>query len=273
MNQTQTQAKRKALLKKYAKRLAVSALCVAILIPLLCISAYAEPIFTVDLGSGETGRSFGLLDALLLVALLALAPSILVMVTSFLRIIIVLSFVRSAMGTQQAPPNQVLIGLALFLTLFIMSPVLTEIREQAYEPYRAGEITQVEALERAEVPLKEFMLKEIYTDDMNLFLAIAKDRAGLEIDETPSNEALMDLSMAIIVPAFATSELKRAFTMGFMLFIPFLIIDMVVSSALMSMGMVMLPPTTIALPFKIMLFVLVDGWSLLFSTLVRSFHT
>lgn len=272
MKETQTQARRKALLKKYAKRLAVSALCMAILIPLLCISAYAEPIFTVDLASGE-GSSFSLLDALLLVALLALAPSILVMVTSFLRIIIVLSFVRSAMGTQQSPPNQVLIGLALFLTLFIMSPVLTEINEQAYQPYRAGEITQLEALERAERPLKEFMLKETYTDDMNLFLSIAKDRTGLEIAETPSNEALMELSMTVIVPAFATSELKRAFTMGFMLFIPFLIIDMVVSSALMSMGMVMLPPTTIALPFKIMLFVLVDGWGMLFSALVRSFHT
>ena len=233
MKETQTQARRRALLKKHAKRLAVSALCTAILIPLLCISAYAEPIFTVDLASGEGGNSFGLLDALLLVALLALAPSILVMVTSFLRIIIVLSFVRSAMGTQQSPPNQVLIGLALFLTLFIMSPVLTEIKEQAYEPYRAG----------------------------------------LEISDAPSNDELMELSMAIVVPAFATSELKRAFTMGFMLFIPFLIIDMVVSSALMSMGMVMLPPTTIALPFKIMLFVLVDGWGLLFSALVRSFHT
>lgn len=273
MKETQTQAKRKAQLKKYAKRLAVSALCVAILISLLCIPAYAEPIFTVDLASGEGGNSFGLLDALLLVALLALAPSILVMVTSFLRIIIVLSFVRSAMGTQQSPPNQVLIGLALFLTLFIMSPVLTEINEQAYEPYRAGELTSMEALERAEVPLKRFMLREVYTEDMNLFLAIARDRAGLEISETPSNDELMELSMTIVVPAFATSELKRAFTMGFMLFIPFLIIDMVVSSALMSMGMVMLPPTTIALPFKIMLFVLVDGWGLLFSALVHSFRT
>lgn len=273
MKETQAQARRRAQLKKYARRLAASALCAAVLIPLFCITAYAEPIFTVDLGSGEAGGSFGLLDALLLVALLALAPSILVMVTSFLRIIIVLSFVRSAMGTQQSPPNQVLIGLALFLTLFIMSPVLTEMKEQAYDPYRAGEITQVQALERAEVPLKEFMLKETHTEDINLFLAIAKDRTGLEIDETPSNEALMDLSMTIIVPAFATSELKRAFTMGFMLFLPFLIIDMVVSSALMSMGMVMLPPTTIALPFKIMLFVLVDGWGLLFSALVRSFHT
>ena len=220
MKETQTQARRRALLKKYAKRLAASALCVALLIPLLCISAYAEPIFTVDLGSGEAGRSFGLLDALLLVALLALAPSILIMVTSFLRIIIVLSFVRSAMGTQQSPPNQVLIGLALFLTLLIMSPVLTQIKEQAYEPYRAGEITQAEALERAEGPLKEFMLKETYVEDINLFLAIAKDRTGLEFDEAPDNEALKELSLTIVVPAFATSELKRAFTMGFMIFIP-----------------------------------------------------
>ncbi len=273
MSEDRTHAKRRAEIKKQARRFAVSALCAAVLAVLLSTTAFAQPIFSVDLGRGDGGTQFGLLDALFLVALLALAPSILVMVTSFLRIIIVLSFVRSALGTQQSPPNQVLIGLALFLTLFIMSPVTAEIKETAYEPYKAGDITQAEALELAQVPVKRFMLKEIRTEDLNLFLAIAKDRKGLELTDTLTNEDLLNLDLTIIVPAFATSELKRAFTMGFMLFIPFLIIDMVVSSALMSMGMVMLPPTTIALPFKIMLFVLVDGWGLLFSGLVSSFHT
>lgn len=267
-----TRAAAKTQLRRQAKRLAVSALAVLVLASLLTMTVSAEPIFTVDFGTDDGSGSFGLLDALLLVALLALFPSILVMVTSFLRIIIVLSFLRSAMGTQQSPPNQVLIGLALFLTLFIMRPVINEIREQAYDPYRAGTITQQQALERAEVPLKEFMLRQTYTEDINLFLSIANDGVGMELVETPTNEDLMALDLTIIVPAFATSELKRAFTAGFILCLPFLIIDMVVSSALMSMGMVMLPPATISLPFKIMLFVLVDGWGLLFSSLVASFR-
>lgn len=274
MSRERTRTERKAQLKKQARRFVLAALCTAIVLGALSV-ACAAPIFSVDLGSGEAGDSsqFGLLDAIFILALLALAPSILVMVTSFLRIIIVLSFVRSALGTQQSPPNQVLIGLALFLTLFIMSPVITEIKEDAYDPYVRGAITQETALERAEVPIKRFMLKETRTEDLNLFLGIAKDRFGLELVETPTNEDLMELDMTIVVPAFATSEMKRAFSMGFMIFIPFLIIDMVVSSALMSMGMVMLPPTTIALPFKIMLFVLVDGWGQLFSSLIAGFRT
>lgn len=273
MSREQTRTERKAQLKRQARRFVLAALSTALLLALLS-AAYAAPIFSVDLGSGEAGTSqFGLLDAVFILALLALAPSILMMVTSFLRIIIVLSFVRSALGTQQSPPNQVLIGLALFLTLFIMYPVIAEIKEDAYDPYARGAITQEQALERAEIPIKRFMLKETHTEDLNLFLSIAKDRFGLELVETPTNEDLMELDMTIVVPAFATSELKRAFSMGFMIFIPFLIIDMVVSSALMSMGMVMLPPTTIALPFKIMLFVLVDGWGQLFSALIASFHT
>ncbi len=273
MSETARRKANKQALAKQAKRFAASALVVLLLIPLLTLSASAAPIFTVDFGGdeGDAGQ-FGLLDALFLVAILALAPSILIMVTSFLRIIIILSFLRNAMGTQQSPPTQVLIGLALFLTLFIMRPCISQIRQEAYEPYRAGEITQKEAFELAKVPLKEFMLRQIYTEDLNLFLSIANDGVGMELVETPTNEDLMALDLTIIVPAFATSELKRAFTAGFILCLPFLIIDMVVSSALMSMGMVMLPPATISLPFKIMLFVLVDGWGLLFSSIVAGFR-
>lgn len=267
-------AEKKRELRQHVKRLLLSAAVAATLIAcFFLIRAYAAPVVTVDLGSGDTsGSEFGILDALLTVTLLALAPSILIMMTSFTRIVIVLSFLRNALGTQQTPSNQVLIGLALFLTLFVMSPVLTEINEQAYEPYREGTITQEEAIERAVVPLKEFMIRQTYTDDINLFVSIsnAKTEEIIELDGT--QEQLLELGLEIVVPAFVTSELKRAFTIGFLLFIPFLIIDMVVSSTLMSMGMVMLPPTTIALPFKIMMFVLVDGWELLIGTLVSGFR-
>lgn len=273
MSETARRKANKRELKKQAKRFMAATLAVLLLLPVLTLTASADAIFTMDFGGdGEGGASFGLLDALFLVTILALAPSILLMVTSFLRIIVVLSFLRNAMGTQQSPPSQVLIGLALFLTLFIMRPCLGQIKEEAFEPYRAGTITQTEALERAKVPIKEFMLRQVYTDDLNLFLSIANDGAGMELVETPTNEDLMALDLTIIVPAFATSELKRAFTAGFIICLPFLIIDMVVSSALMSMGMVMLPPATISLPFKIMLFVLVDGWGLLFSSLVVGFR-
>lgn len=265
-------------LKRYAKRFLLAALCIAVLLPVLSATAFAEPVLTVDIGGtgdAEAGGQFGLLDAIFIVAILALAPSILIMMTSFLRIIIVLSFTRTAIGTQQSPPNQVLIGLALFLTLFIMSPVYSQIKEEAYQPYREGKLTQEEAVDKAIVPLKEFMLKQVYTEDLNLFLSIANDSTGMTMTEAPElsdNEKLMELDLTVIVPAFATSELKRAFTIGFIIYIPFLIIDMVVSSTLMSMGMVMLPPSTIALPFKIMLFVLVDGWGLLFSSIITGFH-
>lgn len=213
----------------------------------------------------------GTLEVLFLLVILALAPSIVIMMTSFTRIIIVLSFLRNALGTQQSPPNQILIGLSLFLTLFIMMPVLNEINTQAYAPFNAGTITQEVAVQRAIKPLKQFMLKQTQAKDMDLFLSISRPGENLEkIDRTNLDE-LSKLGLEIIVPSFITSELKRAFTIGFLLFIPFLIIDMVVSSTLMSMGMVMLPPSMIALPFKIMLFVLVDGWGLLMGALVRGF--
>jgi len=204
--------------------------------------------------------------------LLALAPSILLMMTSFTRIIIVLSFLRNALGTAQSPPNQVLIGIALFLSLFIMSPVIGEIKDQAYTPYRQGMISQSEALTQAAKPLKKFMLQQTYKKDLQMFLSIAKQADSQQIVNQGNEKLIDELGLEIIVPSFMTSELKKAFTIGFLLFIPFLIIDMVVSSALMSMGMVMLPPAMIAMPFKIMIFVLVDGWSLLFNTLVQGFR-
>lgn len=237
----------------------------------LTLSAGATSL-TIDLASGEADQAGGVLDVLFLFGLLALLPSLVIMTTSFTRIIIVLSFMRNAMGTQQSPPNQVLIGIALFLSLFVMTPVLSEINTEAYQPYRAGEIAQEEALERAGDPLKQFMLRQTREKEMRLFLELSGQADALDQTQGDDLEALGELGFQVIVPAFMTSELKRAFVFGFYLYIPFLIIDLVVASTLMSMGMVMLPPSMISLPFKIMMFVLVDGWNLLFDSLVRSFR-
>ncbi len=259
-------------LKKQKRRLLISSLlAVAFSLTLFAVTCFASPTITVDLGRGDTGEGYGLLEVMLTVLLLALAPSILIMMTSFTRIVIVMSFLRNALGTQQSPPNQVLIGLSLFLTLFIMFPVFQEINEKAYKPYKQEEITYEQAVENAVVPMKEFMVKQIYKNDLNLFLSISVKQTG-EKPVLREREDVMKLGMEIIIPAFITSELKRAFTIGFLLFIPFLIIDMVVSSTLMSMGMVMLPPSMISLPFKLMIFVLVDGWNLLIGTLISGFQ-
>jgi len=218
---------------------------------------------------GTEGGALGTIEVLFLLVIVSLLPSILLSMTSFTRIVIALSFVRNALGLQQTPPNQVLIGIALFLSLFVMSPTLQEINEVAYAPYRNGEISFEQARENAVKPLKVFMLKQTQKKDLQLFL----DISGKQLPEVGSAEELTDvLGLDVLVPSFLTSELKRAFTIGFLLFLPFLIIDIVVSSTLMSMGMVMLPPTTISLPFKILLFVLVDGWNLLFGTLVSGFR-
>lgn len=211
------------------------------------------------------GDSVQTLEILFMTTLVALMPSILVMMTSFTRITISLSFLRTAMGTQQAPPNTVLIGISLFLTLFIMNPVLTDIQKNAYEPYTRHEITQQEALKRAEVPIKDFMIRQTEPSSINLFCEMAKQEAP------ETTEQAKELPMRVIIPAYMTSELKRAFEIGFLLYIPFLLIDIVVSSTLMSMGMIMLPPAMISMPFKLMLFITVDGWQLLFSSLVRGF--
>lgn len=217
---------------------------------------------SLSTNSDETSLS-GTLQILLIITVISLAPSILVMVTSFTRIIIVLHFVRTAIGTQSSPPNNVLIGLSLFLTLFIMSPVIAQIKTEAYDPLVAEEITQQEALERGIQPLREFMLKQTRQDDLHLFMDIAKIEPVESVDE---------LSITIIIPAFIISELRAAFIIGFLIYVPFIVIDMVVSSVLMSMGMMMLPPTTISMPFKILLFILADGWNLVIGQLVNSFN-
>lgn len=209
------------------------------------------------------GTGMQTLEILTLLTLIALLPSILIMMTSFTRIVIVVSLLRNAMGLQQTPPNTVIIGIALFLSLFIMQPVISDINQTAYEPYKADLITQEQAIDNASVPLKEFMLKQTKVESLNMFLNFA------EMDR-PDN--LMEIPMHVIIPAFVTSELSRAFLMGFLLYIPFLVIDIIVSSVLMSMGMVMLPPSMISMPFKLLLFVVVNGWELLFSTLVSSFN-
>ena len=209
------------------------------------------------------GGSVPTLEILVMMTVISLLPSLVIMMTSFTRTIIILSFTRNALGVQQSPPNIVLVGIALFLTLFIMNPVLTRVQKEAYEPYKREEITQQEALNRASVPMKEFMLKQTEVSSLNLYL---------ELSNTEKPQELTELPMTVVIPSFMTSELKRAFTAGFLLMLPFLLIDIIVSSTLMSMGMIMLAPATIALPFKILLFVTVDGWELLFSSIVRSFR-
>ncbi len=202
------------------------------------------------------------LQLLFLLTLLSLAPSIILMMTSFTRITIVMSFVRSGLGLQQTPPNQVLIGLSLFLTLFIMTPVANQINEEAYKPFSKGLITQEQAFTNAINPVRTFMLKQTNTQEMKLFLSISNSENPQNYDDIPTQA---------LIPAFVLSELKKAFIMGFMILIPFMIIDMVIASTLMSMGMIMVPPAMISLPFKLILFVVVDGWSLVVKTLVLSF--
>ncbi|WP_372790563.1 flagellar type III secretion system pore protein FliP [Paraconexibacter sp.] len=199
---------------------------------------------------------------LILVGGITLVPALLFTVTGFTRILIVLGFIRTGLGTPTAPPNQVLVGIALFLTIFVMAPVFTQIKEQAIDPLTSEKITQAQAFERGQKPLREFMFKQTRTSDLALFVKLAKlDR--------PKTRA--DVPTYVLIPAFVISELKTAFQIGFLIFLPFLVIDLVVSSTLMSMGMVMLPPVFISLPFKILLFVLVDGWNLVTKSLVQSF--
>ena len=212
------------------------------------------------------GENVQTLQILFLTTMMALLPGMVVMMTFFTRYVISFSFLRSAMGLQQNPPNMVLVGIALFLTLFTMSPVISEIQSTAYEPYVAEEITQEEFIARAQIPLKEFMLRNTEQSALDLFC----DLAGQEVPA--SQEETVDLPLRLVVPAFVTSELKRAFEIGFYLYIPFLLIDVVVASALMSMGMIMLPPSMISMPFKLLLFITLDGWQLLFSTLVQGFN-
>ena len=215
--------------------------------------------------AGSAGLSASI-RMLLVLTVLSLAPFILIMVTSFTRIIVVLHFLRSALGTQTTPPNQVLLGLALFLTLFIMTPVMTQVNTDCIQPFEKGELTQEEALNAGLKPLRTFMFEQTNRKDIKLFLDIENHGESVEI--TDENQ----ISTAVLIPAFMISELRTAFIIGFMIYLPFIVIDMVVASTLMSVGMMMLPPTTISMPFKILLFVLADGWNLVIGQVVKTFY-
>ena len=234
---------------------------------ILVAAAGAEPLAlpTLSLGMGKVSKPADVevvLQIFLLMTVISLAPSLLIMTTSFTRIVVVLSFLRSALGTQQAPSNQIVVGLSLFLTFFIMAPVFQQINTQALQPYKAQTITQGEALKRGVAPLRKFMLSQVREKDLALFLSLSKLPRPRNADDIPT---------MTLIPAYVVSELKTAFQIGFLIFIPFLVLDMVVASVLMSMGMMMLPPVMISLPFKILLFVLVDGWGLVIGSLVKSF--
>ena len=240
-------------------------MAVLILLTLGAPTAWAVQVPTVNIGLEEADspeRVATVLQILMVFTVLTLAPAILVMVTSFTRLLVVFSLLRNAMGTQTMPPNQIIIGLAMFLTFFIMSPVWNQINNQAYKPYMANELTQEEALDVAANPIKDFMFKQTREKDLALFISLTNN-------QRPANKK--DVPLSALIPAFIISELKTAFTIGFILYVPFLVIDMVVASVLLSMGMMMLPPIMISLPFKLMLFVLVDGWHLVVGSLVQSF--
>ena len=233
---------------------------------ILTRSAAAAPLPALDLSIRPSGSPDQVVDGvklLVLLTLLSLAPAFLIMMTSFTRIIIVLSLLRSALGTQMAPSNQIIVGLALFLTVFIMAPAYKQINEQAIQPYLQNQISQQEAQELGAKPLRDFMLRQTREKDLGLFINLAK----MEKPDEPE-----DVPLHVIIPSFIISELKTAFEIGFIIFVPFLVIDMVVASILMSMGMFMLPPVMIALPFKLLLFVMVDGWFLVVKSLVQSFR-
>ncbi|WP_246140160.1 flagellar type III secretion system pore protein FliP [Geothermobacter ehrlichii] len=237
---------------------------------LLCLftahHALAQGLPTLTVGIGEAkspGEVSTALQILVLLTVLSVAPAILLMTTAFTRIVVVLSFVRQAMGTQQMPPNQVIIGLSLFLTFFVMAPVFSQINEQAIKPYLDGKLPQKQALEKAVEPMRAFMFGQTDEKDLALLVAMTGDEQPEDLDDVPT---------MTLIPAFMLSELKRAFQIGFLIYVPFLVIDMVVASVLMAMGMMMLPPPIISLPFKLLLFVLVDGWGLVVGSLVQSFH-
>lgn len=222
------------------------------------------PKLSVEVGKAAKPEDVSVtLQILFVMTVLSLAPALLILTTSFTRIIVVLHFLKQAMGTPQMPPPQVLVGLALFLTFFVMAPVWNKVNDQALQPYLKNSMTLEEAYQKGVDPIREFMLKQTREEDLGLFLSLAKI-------EKPSNQA--EVPTYVLIPAFAISELRIGFQIGFVLFIPFLIIDLVVSSVLMSMGMMMLPPIMISVPFKILLFILVDGWNLIVSSLISSFH-
>ena len=227
----------------------------------LAQQAAAAPALSINLGGSDQGNVATAIQVVAAMTLLTLAPSILMLMTSFTRIVIVMGFVRSAIGVQGAPSNQIIVGLSLFLTFFIMAPVGKRINDDALQPYMAKTITTQQAMERASAPLRSFMLKQTRPSEIDFFLGLS-GRGPTKVDELPLN---------VVAPAFIVSELRTAFQMGFLVFIPFLVVDFLVSSTLMSMGMMMMPPIMISLPFKLLLFVLVDGWHLVVRSLVESF--
>jgi flagellar biosynthetic protein FliP len=240
--------------------LALAFVLVVSVVPAIAQTAPAR----VDVNVQGVGNVSAPLQIVLLLTLLTFVPAILVTMTSFTRIVIVFHFLRQALGTQEMPPNQVLVGLALFLTMFIMAPVGTRVNDLALQPAMAGTITVGEALDRAAPPVREFMLRQTRERDLALFV---------ELGRVPKPATPDDLPMRVVIPAYVISELKTGFQMGFFLFVPFLLIDLIVSTTLLSMGMMMLPPAMISLPFKVMLFVMIDGWNLLVGSVVRSFMT
>jgi len=235
-----------------------------LLLPML-VMAEPMPLPTVNIGVGSSSKPGDMavtIQIFLMLTVLSLAPGLLIMTTSFTRIVVVLSFLRTAMGTQQAPSNQIIIALSMFLTFFIMSPVWQQIHKEAYLPWKAQQLTQAAAIDKAVMPLRKFMLSQTREKDLALFVNLSKLPRPKNADDIPT---------LTIIPAFMISELRTAFQIGFLIYIPFIVVDMVVASVLMSMGMMMLPPVMISLPFKVLLFVLVDGWGLVIGSLVKSF--
>lgn len=236
---------------------------VLLILPKDALQAQSVPRISIGVDQSSKPEDIAVsLQILLIMTVLALAPAILILMTSFTRIIVVLYFTRQALGTNQMPPNQLLIGLALFLTFFIMKPALEQIHEEAFLPYISEEITQKQAFDQAMIPIRDFMVKQTKAEDLGIFMKISRMQKPANIDEVPNS---------VLIPSFVISELRTAFQIGFVLYIPFLVIDMVIAGVLMSMGMMMLPPVMISLPFKILLFVLVDGWNLLVGSVVNGF--
>jgi len=241
-----------------------------LLLLVLLVAAVAQaaeplPLPSLNIGVGASSKPSDMavtIQIFLLLTILSLAPGLLIMTTSFTRIVVVLSFLRTALGTQSAPSNQIILALAMFLTFFIMSPIWNQINQEAYQPWKAQQITQQVAMDKAVAPIRKFMLSQTREKDLALFVSLSKLPRPKNADDIPT---------LTIIPAFMISELRTAFQIGFLIYIPFIVVDMVVASVLMSMGMMMLPPVMISLPFKILLFVLVDGWGLVISSLVKSF--
>lgn len=258
-------------LKKHRRKIIVISLCISAvfaLFSILTVRAMAAEddnnLISIGISAGDGSDLASVLQMLLVLTVISLAPSILMLVTSFTRIVIVMHFTRAALGTQTVPPNQVIVGLSLFLTFFIMAPTFNEVYQSAIEPLTKSEVTAEEAFDIGVKPLRQFMLKEVSTKDLDTFLRIAEYEEGSITSED-------DIPLRVLIPSFIISELRIAFIIGFLIYLPFIVIDMVVSSTLMSMGMMMLPPTTISTPFKILLFVMADGWNLIIGNLMNTF--